>query len=256
MKYVMDLEEEQESSLIILFLLTLHLVTVLTISFNQGFAFLLQQDFNLVIKENTYMKKNIITGLFILFIATLAFTQEKNEIIQKGIMFHNTAFQNGETDADKSLEYLRPYIEADQIACAYYGSALTIKASFYSDKDPLKALKLLEEGCNYIDKALTMDNQNIDVHCLRLINGLSISKSSPYKRYQIIEQDMEFLLQELVLSSCNTEVCSLIYLYSGELKIEQGYIDEALDLFDMAIEVCPESEYAKQAQKLLIKYGE
>jgi len=101
-----------------------------------------------------------------------------------------------------------------------------------------------------------MDEKNISVHCLRLINGLSISKSSPYKRYQIINQDMEYLLQQSVLSDCGKETCSLIYLYSGQLKIEQGFIDEALDLFDKTIAAAPESEYSKMAQKMLIKYGE
>lgn len=202
------------------------------------------------------MKRSVILFLVLLLINSYVFANEKDNAIKKGIEFHNSVSELGEEAVNNSLILLKPYIENDPIACAYYGSSLTIKANFCSEKDPLLALKYLEEGSSYIDAAINMDKNNIQVRCVRLVNGINISKASPYKRYSIIEKDMEYLLQDSVLNVCDKTLQSMIYLYSGILKIEQNLIEDALDLFDLAIEVDPEGLNAKEAKLMLIKYGE
>jgi len=202
------------------------------------------------------MKKIIVLGLVFFTLVSFIYGNEKDVKIQQGIELHNLDSEKDESNIDKSMELLKPFIETDQIACAYYGSDLTKKAMFCSNKDPLKALKFLEEGSSYIDAAVKMDEKNIVVRCLRLANGISVSKSSPLKRYSIVEKDMEFLLQDNILCSVDNATKSFIYFYSGLLKIEQGFIDEAMDFFDFSIECDADGNYGKESELMLIKYGE
>lgn len=94
----------------------------------------------------------------VLLLGSLAFAGSENTQIQKGIELHNLSrsAEGEESDAmiDESLAVLEPFIKKDLLACAYYGSALTIKAGNYAKKSPVKALMNLKKGSKLIDEAV------------------------------------------------------------------------------------------------------
>lgn len=199
--------------------------------------------------------KKIIVLVTSLVLGSCLFAQ--NADIQKGIDYHFQALNGKIENAQKCVDILKPYAETDGIACAYYGSALTMLASDAIQNDnPLKSLEYLEEGSNFMDKAVKLDSKNVIVHLVRLENGIEVSRTSPVKRYSVIKEDFDFLLQEKVISSVPAEVQAEIYAYCGLYLIDSGDLNSALDMFDLAVEADESSAGAKLAQKMLDKYSE
>ncbi len=186
--------------------------------------------------------------------------QEYAPGVIKGIEYHNASrLEKGKKSIEliqKSLESLKPFTEKDAIACAYYGSALTVNAGFISESNPIKSLSLLEEGGKYLDKAITMDSKNPDVHLIRLENGIEVSRSSPVKRYSVIAADVKYFIDENNIEKLEGENKAECLLYCAYYYCDSGDLDTALDFCDQIIEAAPKTEAAKQAAKMLDKYLE
>ena len=189
-------------------------------------------------------------------LSAAVFAQSQKQVIQKGIEYHNLAKTESDGYAAKCRETLQPYIEKDMTARAYYGSAITLQAEYCSESNPVHALDLLREGSAYIDDAVKRDNANPGLHILRLVNGMQVSESSPFKRYAVLKDDVILLAKKENLSGLDNDTLALVYLYSGLYKIEEGDIDSALDLFDQAAAISPGSDAAKEAQKMTARYEE
>ena len=200
------------------------------------------------------MKKTIFS-LSLLFLASCLFAQ--NADIQKGIDYHFMAREGKFEYAQKALDTLKPFINTDAIACAYYGSSLTLLAAqAIQNENPIKSLEYLEEGSKFLDKAVKLDSKNIAAHLTRLENGIEVSRTSPLSRYEIIKEDFDFLQHDDVISSVPEDIQAEIYAYCGLYLLDSGDLNAALDLFDMAIEADGSSEGGKLAQKMLDKYSE
>lgn len=182
--------------------------------------------------------------------------QSQKEIIQNGIHYHNLAKTESDGYAAKCRETLQPYIETDMTARAYYGSAITLQADYCSESNPVHALDLLREGSAYIDDAVKRDNANPGLHILRLVNGMQVSGSSPFKRYAVLKDDIAWLAKKENQEGLDNDTLAEVYLYSGLYKIEEGDIDAALDLFDQAAAISPGSDAGKEAQKMTARYEE
>ncbi len=201
------------------------------------------------------MKKTIL-GFLIMMTGFLLFANEP-EYLTKGKKLHDEAGKGGtEKTIEECKQVLFPYIEKDMTARAYYGSAVTIEAGFIANKNPMKALELLEQGSKLIDEAVEKDPENVGIKILRLSNGMSVSSASPYKRYFVIQKDVKYFENEKNISKLDDETKALVYLNLGLFKIEEGDLDTALDYLETAVEVAPASESGKAAEKVLARYEE
>lgn len=205
--------------------------------------------------------KKLLCGLVCLVLAsasavfaTSSFSSD-NADIQKGIDLHNAGLTGDLTNIEKSIDLLKPYISKDAIACAYYGSCMTLCAAKCVEDNPIKSLDYLTEGSKYLDESVKMDSKNLMIRLFRLENGIQVSRTSPLKRYAEIGPDVDLLLSS-DLSEYGTEIMAEAYLFCGYYKLDAGELDNALDLFDLAIETDAECECGKLAQKMLDKYSE
>ena len=188
------------------------------------------------------------------------FAEELAPQIQKGYEYHNRARNPDEKNPgvllDECLKCLEPYTNTDAIACGLYGSALTVKASLAVDGNPIKSLKYLEEGNEFIDKAVAMKPDEIFCRLLRLENGIEVSRTSPVKRYGVIKSDVEFFIDDGKVEELSADDKAEAYLYSGFYYLDSGDLDYALELFELAEEAAPDSKSGKRAQKMLDKYSD
>lgn len=211
---------------------------------------------------NKIMKKIILIGVCVLMglAGASLFAQELNPQIQKGIECHDSA-RSGDpknTDAliEECLKTLEPFAQTNAIACAVYGSALTIKASIVVETNAIKSLEYLDKGNEFIDKAVTMNPEEIYCRILRLENGIEVSRTSPLKRYSDIKSDVEFLIDDEKVEELSGKDKAEAYLYCGFYYLDSGDLDYALELFELAQGAAPDSDSGKRAQKMLDKYSE
>ena len=204
----------------------------------------------------------LMAGVLSVMFTVSVFADEgrQNAQVSKGIEYHNLSRADGGKDAsaniEKALSTLEPFVSSDAIACAYYGSALTIKAGIISEKNPIKSLSYLEEGSSYLDKAVSMKTDDIELRMIRLENGIEVSRSSPVKRYSVIKEDVDFLLLEKNMCQLSPQDKTEAYLYCGYYFQDAGDLETALDLFEMAVEADSNCGAGKTAQKMLDKYSE
>ena len=188
------------------------------------------------------------------------FAEELAPQIQKGYEYHNRARNPDEKNPgamlDECLQCLEPYTNTDAIACGLYGSALTVKASLAVEGNPIKSLKYLEEGNEFIDKAVAMKPDEIFCRLLRLENGIEVSRTSPVKRYGVIKSDVEFFIDDGKAEELSADDKAEAYLYCGFYNLDSGDLDYALELFELAEEAAPDSKSGKRAQKMLDKYSD
>jgi len=189
------------------------------------------------------------------FIVLSLFAQNLAADLQKAIVLHDSAAL--ENNAEKALacqDLLKPYIEKDAVCRAYYGSAITIEASFYEKSNPIKALSLLDKGSGFIDSAVLMDSENPVLRIIRLSNGIGVSSSSPLKRYSIIKNDVAWF-EKNGIDFGKDENAKLFYniaLY----YLAANNLDKALSALDDCIATKSSDPVVKQAQALLRRYEE
>lgn len=199
------------------------------------------------------MKKYFIS-LLVICICGLCFAATKEELIQKGIAYHDSAQINGIEDVLACQELLFPYIEKDMIARAYYGSAVTIEASFYENTDPIKALSLLEKGSTFIDSAVKADTENAVLRFLRIVNGISVSQDSPFKRYGVIKDDINWFENHEI--DFSAEQTAQLYYSVALYYLAANDIDSALYALDDCLATDSSCEWVEKAKDLLWRYEE
>ncbi len=200
--------------------------------------------------------KKIIVLFTAVLMGSALFAQNAKTDIEKGIEYHNKARTEGLEYAQKACELLKPYVETDATACAFYGSALTVMASYAAEKNPLKALEYLQDGGDYLDKAVELAPDEWFTHMIHLENGIEVSHSSPLRRYSAIRSDVKWFLDDENILKTEGENQAEAYLYCGYFKLDEGDLDYALELFENCVAAAPESRQAAQANKLLDRYTE
>lgn len=181
---------------------------------------------------------------------------EMNGDIQKGIELHNKARTEGMKTAESASELLKPYINENAIARAYFGSVETVKAGIIAEKNPVKSLEYLQNGGDYLDEAVEMAPNEAYIRMIRLENGIEVSRSSPIKRYSVIKKDVKWFLDEENILKAEDDLKGEAYLYCGYYMIDAGDLDTALELFELCVDINPKSDFAKAANKMLDRYTE
>jgi len=193
------------------------------------------------------MKKLILMFLMLL----LCFTIFSQEDIDLALKIHEEAILGKSVDIEKCLELLEPYIESNMIARFYYGSALSFSAKNYIKSNPLKSLNLLKKSNKYMDSAMVNYNNDYNLHLLRLVLGLQVSKTSPINRYKVIKEDVDFLLNKENQKNLNTETLQSIYFYCGDFYFSTKKSDKAKECFNKVIELNSDSDFALKSKELL-----
>jgi tetratricopeptide (TPR) repeat protein len=200
------------------------------------------------------MRKKIGVLCCCIFMAGI-FARSMGEDLKKAILLHDSAAL--ESNADKALacqELLQPYIEKDAVCRAYYGSAVTVEASFYEKSNPIKALSLLDKGSEYIDSAVEMDSDNFIVRILRLTNGVQVSSSSPLKRYKVIKNDVAWFEKNGI--DYGKDENARLYYNIALFHLAVNNLDAALYALDDCIATKSSDPVVKKAQELLRRYEE
>lgn len=200
------------------------------------------------------MKK--IAGLLICTLLVLSVcAQTMKEDLQKAIVLHDSAAeQNSPEKALACQDLLKPYIEKDAVCRAYYGSAVTVEASFYEKSNPIKALSLLDKGSEFIDSAVEMDSDNFIVRILRLTNGVQVSSSSPLKRYKVIKNDVAWFEKNGI--DYGKDENARLYYNIALFYLAVNNLDAALYALDDCIATKSSDPVVKKAQELLRRYEE
>ncbi len=186
--------------------------------------------------------------------ATGVCAQSMDDSIERGIALHDRALAEGEATALKCRETLEPFIKTNMVARAYYGSVITIQASFYADENPVHSLTLLEEGAQYMDSAVANDPDNGELRLIRLSNGIEVSRSSPLKRYAVIADDVHWFENHPLPSS--PEYSAAILFNCGLYHLDAGDIETALDALETCVESGAETAAVQNARDILRRYEE
>jgi tetratricopeptide (TPR) repeat protein len=192
----------------------------------------------------------------------LAFIQElkttgKQVDLYVGIVYHNLAVDCPEKYVDLAITHLKAAYEIgkNNLALAYWGSALTIRAGMAAArKDLVSAAADLEQGVQKIDAALTNDAANIALRFLRIINSIKLKKNSPLNRLPLAKEDMRYL--EAKYSVFNNSSKSLYKLCEGKIALAENRIQDALSCLEQAIQLNPQSAAAREAQAILAELEE
>ena len=168
-----------------------------------------------------------------------------------GIAMHNLSAEQPEY-IDRAAAYLESAwkLSEDPLALGYLGSIQTVAAGVKSrEGDLLGAVEDLDLGVSNIDAAVEMAPESVSLRFLRIFNGLDVSLSSPLSREEIIEDDLIFLARDL--AEADAEFRAGYWYATGELKLMQDLIDEALNALESAVAEAPGSAYARLAADLL-----
>ncbi len=208
------------------------------------------------------MKRSICTGLkgfyfalvFISGVWLFAQSPVVDSRFSEAINLHDRAVENPDmTTILKAKNLLEPHIKNEPVAEAYYGSLITLEAAVAIENNKaMQALALLEKGMAHIDTAIERDGNSPLIRLLRTINSYSVSETSPLKRYNEMEEDILWL--DARKANYEPAMQGSIALYKGLYLIKKRRLEEALDSFDECIEISPNSEEAKEAERNLAKY--
>ncbi len=174
--------------------------------------------------------------------------------LAEGIRLHDAA-RDDPASIGKAKEILGPLKDGSSLALGYYGSVVTMEADVASaNKKMLKALALLKEGTGYIDEAIKLSPELIDLRFIRIETSYEISLSSPMNRFKEMKIDIEWLSART--SALDASERGVLELYRGLYLARAKKIDEALDAFDKCIEISPGSPEAAEAKKQIARYAE
>ncbi len=172
-----------------------------------------------------------------------------------GILYHNMVLfaQVGDnTYLEKALKYNQASYEKthNPLSLGYWGSAITLEAGAAVNKnDVLTASIKLEKGSKLIDQAVQEDSSSVGLRLLRMNNGVEVSESSPFDRYDVVKEDLEYI-RPLYTTLANN-VKSMVKLIEGRLALHEDRIDHALSCFEQSIREMPGSSYARLAESYL-----
>lgn len=184
------------------------------------------------------------------FLAGLSESDEPDVALAKGICYHNLSRVRPETYLKPALQTMEKIAKASALAQAYLGSLQTILGGEAVKKgDVVGATAGVEQGFKNIDEALSREPDNVIIRMLRLANGLEVAKASPFQRYDILKQDVEFLTGRM--AGFPADFQAEVWYQAGQLSLGTKKVNEALDRFDRSVRAAPASRFGKLARKSL-----
>lgn len=175
-----------------------------------------------------------------------------SQTLVKGITLHNLAWFYAEKYTQPAIDTLAA-VKAEPLGEMYWGSAITIIAQYaIKRKDVGIAAAKSVEGLEIIARAMKKAPQSFQLHFLRLMNGIEISRQSPFKQYELIKEDVDFVLAAMAKpNDFDQSLKAAVWLSVGDYWFDTKKISKALGYYEKAIREAPQSISAKKAKKYL-----
>jgi hypothetical protein len=170
--------------------------------------------------------------------------------VARGIALHNLCRIKTDPYLRQAVAVLEAESRTSAIARAYLGSVRTISGGDALAKgDVATATAATEQGLKTIDEGLAMDPRNVLIRILRLSNGLEVARTSPFKRYEVLGEDVEFLLKQL--DGMDPSTRAEVWCLKADLDLATRHLDAALAAYERAVRAAAGSKFGKLARKAL-----
>jgi tetratricopeptide (TPR) repeat protein len=175
-------------------------------------------------------------------------------LMELGRMYYDQAAA-GETDfIDKGIHCFDQALMLDStnaVALAYRGSLWTMESR--SSWWPPNKMKYLKRGGEELDRAVELAPDNMMVRLIRGINGIGLPSYAD--RLQTSLEDFFVVLKHPDFPNQTRQLKVVAFYYCGiALKRADDY-EKARDLFQRAIAILPDSEFARRAREELKDMG-
>jgi tetratricopeptide (TPR) repeat protein len=206
---------------------------------------------------------NLAIGVFLMTV--VCYSQQSNKDLQAeaaraphnikavldlGIAYHNEASAGNKVSVEKGFACFDTLLALDPtnaVALAYRGSLWTMRG-----RDawwPFTKMNDVDKGIDEMDKAVDLAPDNVSIRLLRGINSAHLPPM--FKRLGTALKDFHYLLSCPAFPHFDARLKSTIYYWSGFAYKQDKQIDKAKELLQKAIDVAPESDNAKNAQREL-----
>jgi tetratricopeptide (TPR) repeat protein len=174
------------------------------------------------------------------------------QALVKGITWHNLSWNGMESYTQPAIDILAS-VKADPLGEMYWGSAITLIAQYaIKRKDVGIAAAKSQEGLAIIASAMKRQPGSVELHFLRLLNGIEISRQSPFKQYDLIKEDVDFLLAALAKpNKYDKAFKAAIWLSIGDWWFDTKKVTKALSYYEKAMREAPGSRIAAKAKQRL-----
>lgn len=174
-----------------------------------------------------------------------------NGELSVGIVYHNLARLNPQAYLKAATASLKILSDTIPLALAYYGSVLTIQGGYAQDlHDMVGATTATQDGIDAIDLAVSREPQNTSIRLLRIENGLSVSRDSPFKRWDVIKVDLDYV-SSLPKGTFSSETQAKLLVFAGDLAMGRNQVNQAVKDYRRAIKLAPASLAATWAKARL-----
>jgi tetratricopeptide (TPR) repeat protein len=209
--------------------------------------------------------KNLLFIFILIICPNLTFTQDNIDslevelvndpnnvsvLIQLGRIYHDFGTEGDKEAVKMGEKYLENAVSLDSenaIAIAYYGSILTMKAR--DSKAPWNRIKHGRKGLSFIDRAVELEPNNLDVRIIRAMNSLLTPSFLGRLKYSF--EDFEYVINNDHFKSWIADSKAYVYYNLGNAYKKDDKLVEAKKYYEMALKEAPLSESGKAAKLAL-----
>ena len=179
---------------------------------------------------------------------------DQQALMDLGRIYYDQAAAGEKNSIDKGIRCFDKALSLDStnaVALAYRGSLWTMEAR--NSWWPPNKIKYLKRGGEELDRAVELEPDNMMVRLIRGINGLGLPSYAD--RLQTSLEDFLIVLKHPDFPNQTRQLKVVAFYYGGlALKRADDY-EKARDLFQRAISILPDSEYARRAREELKDMG-
>jgi tetratricopeptide (TPR) repeat protein len=177
---------------------------------------------------------------------------EPTRTLIRGITLHNLSWHGQEKFTQEAIDTLAS-VKDDPLGQMYWGSAITLVAQYaIKRKDVGIAAAKAQEGLAIIASAMKLDPGAFQMNYLRLLNGIEISRQSPFKQYENTRPNVDFLLAALAKpNDLDKNLKSAVWLSIGDWYFDSKKVSKSLAYYQKAIREAPSGRAAAAARKIL-----
>ncbi|MCB2221798.1 MAG: hypothetical protein KQI35_15495 [Bacteroidetes bacterium] len=132
------------------------------------------------------------------FIFGISMAQNIGRMDVREMYFEGWTDQCGAEELTKTLD--EPFVVNDAVLMAYKGAALTTMAN--CKKMPTGKLSVFNKGKDWIEKAVVLDPENIEVRFIRFTVQTNVPE---FLKYDDRESDKKFILENLTLQKLSAK---------------------------------------------------
>ncbi len=128
-------------------------------------------------------------------------------------------------------------------AMVYYGSLLTLmgRDAFF----PWDKLSYVEEGCDYMDKAVRLEPDNIRLRIRRAMNNINLPDSFDRQAYYL--EDFEFIRKHPAFPNFAPDFQQQMLYYSALACEKNEQLQKSTELYQQVIAINKDTEFAQRA---------